>query len=860
MNRKLLTCVLLFAFAGIKACVPVKPAPSGTPSKTEQKKARGTAVRDSIIDIIKGNGWTVPDGPDHEIEPRSWDLVHQQIQVTPDFKTRSVTGGTVLWFKPLEDPTKPIFIDAYGMEINEVRTIPQGLIHHYSYDSVGVNIFLRADRFDVSDSVGVALNFKAFPPDKTGMHFVDPDGLDEELPTQIWTLGQPEDNAWWFPTINRPDERTTHELFIKIPDSLTTVSNGVRIYARKNPGESTSTHYWRMDKPHAPYLMAFAAGKFAERQELANGVKLSYYVEPAYLAHIPAIFGSTPGAMQFLQDKTGVAYPWNGYSQVALYEFPAGGMENTGATFLFNGVQMRQADVKEHSQQDLIVHELAHQWFGNLVTCSDWSHLTIQEGMVTFMEYRYRRETDGIDAARYYQLKGRKEYFAQAETIRHPLIWKNYDDPMDLFDAHTYQKGGQVFWMLEQQLGDEVFFRALKRFLRDNAFGNATITDLQFAFERVAGYSLEPFFRQWFFEIGHPEIEITWKSEPRGLVVQLKQTHKMERQPRFRLQTELEFRNRDGSAYKKPLRWTGVDTSFTVPDTKNAPIVDVILDPDAVQLAVVSYPALTETDWALRLQHPSAIVRLQTLEMLPESKKKGSKNGALKAAVSHLVQSDPQWFVREAAIYAAAKVMEPGEMLQLIAGLMSQKESHPSVRLAALRVIAEDKSAETNRIITAALNDPSETIQAEAMPMFSVRNPDQAFKRLQPLAMRPSYGNQLLNAWVVSLENIPGLEAQNELITLARKRTASEYSVEAVRVLLNRTLAGGKLPDATITGFLDEMLQSFVPEKRMLGANGLFRALPFEASRPKLEKALANSKDEDERRYLTFLLKQGINR
>ena len=373
----------------------------------------------------------------------------------------------------------------------------------YEYDSVQITISLLKE-YSRIDTIDVQIEYTAKPnelksggsaaiSDDKGLYFINPLGRDKVKPKQLWTQGETEASSCWFPTIDAPNEKTTQEIKITIDDYFTTLSNGLLISSTKNP-DGTRTDYWKQDKPHAPYLFMMAVGKFAVVQDTWKGIPVNYLVEPKDSANARGVFGNTPEMLSFYSEKLGYSYPWDKYNQVVVSDYIAGAMENTGAVIHGKWVFTTPEEQIDYNHEDVIAHELFHHWFGDLVTCESWANLPLNESFATYGEYLWIEHKYGkMKADRHLRMD--MVYYLD-DTPRVDLIRYHYDNREDMFDRHSYQKGGRVLHMLRDYVGDEAFFESIKVYLHNRAFKTAEIHHLRMAFEEVTGEDLNWFFNQ----------------------------------------------------------------------------------------------------------------------------------------------------------------------------------------------------------------------------------------------------------------------------------------------------------------------------------------------------------------------------
>ncbi|HEX8528604.1 MAG TPA: M1 family aminopeptidase, partial [Cytophagales bacterium] len=348
---------------------------------------------------------------------------------------------------------------------------------------------------------------EAITSDK-GLYFINADGTEPGKPRQLWTQGETEANSRWFPTIDSPNERCTQEVYLTVDPKYVTLSNGSLVYSRANK-DGTRTDYWKQDQPHAPYLFMIAAGDFAVVKDKWQNLEVNYYVEPGYAKYAKAIFGRTPEMIEFFSKKLNYKFPWEKYSQIVVRDFVSGAMENTTAVTFYDKVLMDHRDLVDENSDNIIAHELFHHWFGDLVTTESWANLPLNESFANYSEYLWQEHKNGLEEADYHAQTEADQYFAEAENKQEPLIRYRYLDKEDMFDSHSYAKGGRILHMLRKYVGDDAFFTALNLYLTTHKYTSVEIHDLRLAFEEVTGEDLNWFFNQWFLAAGHPDLLVT---------------------------------------------------------------------------------------------------------------------------------------------------------------------------------------------------------------------------------------------------------------------------------------------------------------------------------------------------------------
>lgn len=449
-------------------------------------------------------------------------LVHTKLDIQLDFDRSYVIGKAWITLQPHFYPTDSLALDAKGMEIKKVELVSVNKTTplKYKYDGMVMHVHL-GKTFTRHDKYTVYIEYTGKPneldakgstaiTDARGMYFINPRGEEKDKPTQVWTQGETEASSVWFPTIDKPNQKTTQELTVTVPDKFVTLSNGQLVSQKKN-SDGTRTDSYKMDKPHAPYLFFLGVGEFAVVKDSYKGKEVSYYVEKEYEPVARKIFGMTPEMMGYFSKILNYEYPWNKYAQMVARDYVSGAMENTTAVLHQESAQQDARELLDGNHWErVIAHELFHHWFGNLVTTESWSNLPLNEAFANYSEYlwdEYKYGKEEADKNAYGEMEG---YLMQEGNEKKDLVRFNYQDKEDMFDAVSYNKGGRVLHMLRYVLGDSAFFNTLNLYLTQNAYKAAEAHHLRLAAEEVSGKDLNWFFNQWFFGSGHPDLKIDY--------------------------------------------------------------------------------------------------------------------------------------------------------------------------------------------------------------------------------------------------------------------------------------------------------------------------------------------------------------
>lgn len=762
--------ILIFAFI-----ISVGGCTSTGPIAGQEARTGGT---ESLAGSSKPS-WTLPVGTPKYLRPRTWDLRHQKIMVRFHFRQEMLEGHTELFLTSLADSNRRVVIDAKDLEVDSVRLLPGRRKAEFRQDSAHIYLNL-SHAYNLEDSLYVAVDYRVTHP-RQGLYFVDPRGTDPTAPTEAWTFGHPQRNSYWLPTIDLPAERATQETWISVPDSMTTVSNGRLVERRTVPGDSLRTDYWVMDRPHAPYLFAIAAGPLQMTPQLDDGIYYRFYTDSAYTDNAAAIYADTPDMGRFIQQYVSVPYPWKFYGQVPLHEFIMGGMENTTATFLTDRVQFDRRAGKDLSNQDMVVHELAHQWFGDYVTPVNWANLSMSEGFASYFEVLYKEYHDGAEAARYHARTQKQAYLQEAGSVRRPIIWNRYSRPEALYDHHTYDKASRVLHMLRDLVGENDWRGALHHFLEQHALGNVDVDDLETAFEQQTGRDLHWFFRQWFHEPGHPILSVSTDTTGNSLEVRIKQVQDLSRQPVFRLQPKVQVITSNGAESHR-IRIDRPDSTYRF--MLKGTFRDFIYDPGDVQLDSVRR-SLKVPQLLARLKHPSVTVRLDALNRLNE---KSPWTDKVEQAVVNSAREDEFWAIRERAMELLA-AHPSAEATDLALNRTLDREPDYRVRNAALDLLARDtlQTEAVKEHLKGMISDSSYFVAANAIRISGKKYSEQAYDWIQPDVEADSYQQVLKDAVAYALRFVSDHRANDDLLKLAGAPGDFNYIPTAIRSLQVRS-------------------------------------------------------------------------
>lgn len=607
---------------------------------------------------------------------RSIDILHTSLDVKFDYENQQLNGKATIELQPYYKPISSIDLDAKGFDIHGVMLVEKSGMKslEYKYNDSVLQITLDKT-YTKAEKIKVLINYTAKPNElkskgsdaitsAKGLYFINPLRKDNFKPRQVWTQGETEASSAWFPTFDSPNERMTSEIMMTVDTGDITLSNGVMVSSKKNT-DGTHTDHWKMNQPHAPYLVMMAVGPFSVYKDKWRGKEVNYYLEKNYGAYAKDIFGNTPEMLEFYSKVLGVDYPWDKFSQIVVREFVSGAMENTTAVVHYDALNQTKEELLDYNHEEIIAHELFHHWFGDYVTCKVWGQLPLNESFATYGEYLWFEHKYGKDEADLHIYEDLVQYLSEAESKQEKMIRATYTNPEDMFDGHSYQKGGRILHMLRKYLGDDAFFKSLQHYLNKHKLSAVEIHQLRQSIEDITGEDLTWFFDQWFFTEGHPVLDVsyTFDRDDQSLAVRIDQKNSADRNVVYKLPTRLQIIENGKSRFiditineKEYYKVYDVDAGFEV----------ALLDPERNLLAVITENHDAEQMSRIVNNHyGSFVLRKEKIEKLSPSENMPVElyQGALRTALQ-----DPFWGARNAAL----TMISSAEDADLIANLESE--------------------------------------------------------------------------------------------------------------------------------------------------------------------------------------------
>ncbi|MDR7132389.1 aminopeptidase N [Algoriphagus sp. 4150] len=658
-----------------------------------------------------------------------FDILHTDLDLSFDYQRQAVLGKAELTIRPFFYPTGELVLDAQDFEFDEIFFIQNGKQEsvRYDYDEEKIHIHLPGE-LTKTDTFQIVLDYTAFPErnagagseaiiDTKGLYFIDPLDTVPDKPRMIWTQGETAHNSKWFPTIDSPNNKFTQLIKLTVSDTLITVGNG-ELVKQESLGDGMRKDYWEMKLPHSAYLAAFVVGDFGKVEAEWENVPLGYYVEKGYEKGAGKVFKNTPEMIGFFSELLGVRYPWPKYDQIVVRDFVSGAMENTTASIFMEELRLTEREAIDSEWDYIIAHELFHQWFGDYVTTESWANLTLNEGFANYSEFLWNEYKYGRDEAKLKLIVEMENYFAEAETKQVDLIRYDYAEAEDMFDSHSYSKGGVILHMLREYLGAEAFFAGVRHYLERHSFDNVEVNDLRIAFEKVSGEDLNWFFNQWFLDKGHPELQFEVDySDPKNVQISVTQQQDLATTPLYRLPLDVSWYEGNERISKRFM----ITKAFQKIDLGNENPVELIFLDEEKNMLAQKYVEMDAGQ--MRKQFKTSgfgIARYEALDSLAAWEAMTELESIIPEALD-----DEFWSVRESA-------------LTILQGHSDWLEDSPEL---------------ARKIAHMAENDERNSVRAGALDVLTAFGPDEYYATFLKLASDSSYlvaGSALMG--LVSIE------------------------------------------------------------------------------------------------------------
>jgi aminopeptidase N len=739
---------------------------------------------------------------------RDYDTIHMALNLRFDWEKEQTYGTNTITLAPLVSNLKIVSLDAGLMKFNSVM-LKSGKSLVYSFDEKAQRLNVTLDRiYKINEQITLVIDYRTnggVVPTELGfgagggLKFIKPTADNPKIPKQIWSQGESEYNHFWFPGYDSPNDFRTTELTATVEKPLMVISNGKLIETKANK-DGTQTFHWKMDTPYSNYLTSIVVGEYVEVKGKYLDVPVSTFVYKDILKEGISTTKRLPDMVKFFSEKTGVKYPYPKYAQTIGYEFN-GGMENISATTQTDSMIVDERTMLDQDEDSLQSHELAHQWFGDYVTCRDWSEIWLNESFATYMQALWTNEYAGKDEFLYSDIRSNQQqyYGAWAQGSRRPIVTKNYDNPDSVFDTYAYPRGGAVLHMLKKQLGDDNWWRSINHYLTKNANKPVQTEDLRIAIEETTGQTMDAFFDQWVYKMGHPVFEVskTFDEATKKLTLDVKQTQKRDETsdyPQvtfFQTPVDIEIGTASGTKVETVFIDAKAENTFTFNIDSKPLLVD--FDNEGTLIKELKFEKSTDELIYQMANDKDVLGRLWALNQLKPKMNNEAEKAKISAAIIGEITNDSFWGLRRDAINAFAPAQgnrgpvapNPNapiikfDQTLLTALTTSTKDKDSKVRANAFRALGTQKDISMAESFIACFSDQSYGVIDACSAALANTKSDKAYDVLVNLAKQASWKNRVKNAAVRGLGTL-GDKRAFELILETFKEALNDNQIQSM--------------------------------------------------------------------------------
>jgi aminopeptidase N len=653
---------------------------------------------------------------------RRFHLKKLSLHLTIDPVKKTLVGEALVEVRPLPAGTSEVILDLDDMQVDAVVDAETGKDLDWRHGDAKLSV-----RGLDSQGGTIRINWHGKPT--RGLYFTGPTPAAPDRAHMAWSQCQDEDAHFFFPCVDHPGVKTPMEIRVTVPEGYQAVGNGADM------GQSGQDFLFSQEDPIPAYLFTVVVGPLTVLEDSAGDLPVRYWApQGTSEATLRRVFHKTPRMIAFLGEVYGYAYPWPRYDQVVVHDFIFGGMENVAATTLTDLVLTDERAALDWDAEDLIAHELAHQWFGDLVTCQDWSQGWLNEGWATYSEVLWKTHDLGQDEADYHLFTDLTNYLAESGgRYQRPIVSYQFREPIDMFDRHLYEKGALVNHTLRTVLGEKPFWKGVTHYLEKNAHTTVHTRDYQEALETISGRNLDRFFHQWVHSPGHPEIEVSLSWAKAQLSVKVEQKQSGTDVPQcYHLPLSLGIVTESGTQ-TVTLQIEERSRCFVIPCETEPTRIDVDMGFKVLADLSISGPR----PWLIAslTQDSSVVGRIRAARALA---KEGSPK-AISALADALANAD-FWGLR---IQIADILSNLGTACAREALLACADDDHPKARrgiISALGKVPTHPDIIDRLTRVAVEGDPSLQVEGEAVRSLGRLRADGAVALCAEVAKRPSWG------------------------------------------------------------------------------------------------------------------------
>lgn len=780
--------------------------------------------------ITQREPFAPPDTPLKYMPARQYDLEHLRLDLAFDWDRRSVEGTATNTLVPLLPGLDTLVFHAAGLDVRRVRLAGGSADLPFALNPEAQTVTVRLGRaYGPGDRLEVAIDYAARP--RSGLYFVGPDEGYPRKPRQIFSQGEPELNRHWFPSWDYPNDKATSEMVATVKSPMMAISNG-KLLETTDASGGQRTYHWKMEQPHTTYLVSIVVSEFEKIADEWNGIPVEYYVPPGYESLARRSFGDTPKMMAYFSEATGRPYPYAKYAQTTVADYMWGGMENITATTQTLRTLHDERAQPDHSSEGLVAHELAHQWFGDLITTESWEHLWLNEGFADYFTALWKGRARGEDDLAFEVDDLRADYLAEdGGEYRRPISTRRYTHPLRLFDAHSYQKGALVLHMVRGLLGEEGWWQAVLSYVDRFAFRTATTADFQSVFEEASGASLGALVDQYVYGAGHPELAARWSYDPEGglVRVEIEQNQPLTAETGlFSFPLEVALVGDAGTTVHRVA--VKAEGAQEIPIPSPSRPRTVVLDPRGWVLKTLDFDK-PPAEWILQLDTAGALAaRLEALRALG---KLGGDEAV--AALGKALREAPFYGTRKVAAESLGEIATLPALEALRAGL---EDRDSRVRTAVLTALGRfpDRGEPLPLLRRALEQDPSYYARAAAaasLGKFTGRRSELAPVLVKALSQE-SYNEVVRGAAIKALADLRAPETYEHAVRLARYGSPADSRDDAFLALARH---GANTSDPKVREEVRKTLESYLDDPVFNARRSLYEAIA-ESGNPEMIPAL----------------------
>ncbi|HEV8371506.1 MAG TPA: M1 family aminopeptidase, partial [Pyrinomonadaceae bacterium] len=759
---------------------------------------------------------TKPFPPTQYVPDHDFDTKHIALDLRFDWQKEQLVGRETLVFSPLVSNLKTIKLDAANItptviKLTSIRSQSESLpgtqtrsslplpVLTFITDAAKEKVNVTLDRaYQPADELTLTIDYHTNGPQDpgrlglvgVGLKFLKPGPDDPSRPRQIWSQGESEYNHYWFLCYDHPNDFFTSEITAIVDKPLQVISNG-RLVETKENKDGSRTFHWKIDQPHASYLTSIVVGEYIAVVSDYAGIPITTYAYPKEVAEAKLTVARLPEMVKFFSEKTGIKYPYAKYAQTTAHDF-GGGMENISATTQTDSMIHDARTELDQTSDGLQSHELAHQWFGDYVTCRDWSDIWLNESFATYFQAMWDEHKLGSDNFLYSDIKANQDSYFTAWKLgtRRPIVTKNYKDPDAVFDTYAYPRGGAVLHMLRKNLGEDNWWRAINYYLKKYANQPVETEQFRIAIEEATGQSMDWFFDEWLYRMGHPVFEVTQHYDAASKSLQLTVRQKQVKDPDsqypqaefFQTPVEIEIGTATQTRIERVIIEPKKEQTFTF-KVDSAPLL-VNFDYKSTLIKELEFKkSVSELSYQLErdedvLGRVWALNQLATLWKLPTTPT--TDKAAIADALAKIITADKFWAVRFEAATALADVSSPNGRTAL---LRATKDQNAKVRAKAITSLAASKDATLAPVYQQLLSDQSYgVIKAAALALGQTKAPG-AFEALAGLLDAPSWRNTVRVSALAGLSALADKRAVDVAIKFTAQGDYPQVRVAAAKLL-----------------------------------------------------------------------------